>query len=126
MNLDLARHLLRARDLADARYREPLDVAAMARAAHVSPTHFARSFKAAYGSSPHQYLLARRMERAALQLRETGKPVTEVSLDCGFQSLGSFSATFRRWLGVSPSAYRAGGEPVRVPSCMRRVVFEKR
>lgn len=122
----LARLLLRARDLAHARYYEPLDVAALARTAHVSPTHFTRSFREAYGVTPHQYLIARRMERAALQLRETPKTVTEISLDVGFRSLGSFSTTFRRWLGVSPSAYRDGTEPARVPSCMRMVVFEKR
>jgi AraC-like DNA-binding protein len=126
MNLDLARHLLRARDLAYGRYAQPLDVATLAAEAHVSPTHFARSFREAYGSTPHQYLLARRMERACFLLRETGRSVTDISLDVGFRSLGSFSATFSRWLGVSPSAYRAGNEPSRVPSCMRKVVFEKR
>jgi AraC-like DNA-binding protein len=126
VNPDLARHLLRARDLADGRYADPLDVAALANRAHVSPTHFARSFRAAYGATPHQYLIARRMERACFALRESDRPVTEVSLDVGFQSLGSFSTTFSRWLGVSPSAYRAGAEPSRVPSCMRKVVFEKR
>ena len=126
MNLDLARHLLRARDLADGRYRDPLDVAALAARAHVSPTHFARCFREAYGTTPHQYLIARRMERACFLLRETDRPVTEISLDVGFRSLGSFSATFSRWLGVSPSAYRNGGEPSRIPSCMRKVVFEKR
>ncbi len=126
MNLDLARHLLRARDLADGRYCDPLDVAALAARAHVSPTHFTRCFREAYGTTPHQYLIARRMERACFLLRETGRPVTEISLDVGFRSLGSFSATFSRWLGVSPSAYRSGREPSRVPSCMRKVVFEKR
>jgi AraC-like DNA-binding protein len=126
VNLDLARHLLRARDLADGRYAEPLDVAALAARAHVSPTHFARCFREAYGTTPHQYLIARRMERACFLLRETERPVTEISLDVGFRSLGSFSATFSRWLGMSPSAYRSGGEPSQVPSCMRMVVFEKR
>jgi AraC-like DNA-binding protein len=125
VNLDLARHLLRARDLADGRYREPLEVAALAARAHVSPTHFARCFREAYGTTPHQYLIARRMERACFLLRETDTPVTEVSIDVGFRSLGSFSTTFSRWLGVSPSAYRRGTDPLRVPSCMRKVVFEK-
>lgn len=92
MDLLLARYLLRARDLADSGYARPLDVAALAARAHVSPTHFARSFKMAYGATPHRYLVARRMERAALLLRETARPVTEVSLDVGFQSLGTFSA----------------------------------
>ncbi|MEA2126360.1 MAG: hypothetical protein QOI80_3142 [Solirubrobacteraceae bacterium] len=126
MNVDLARHLLRARDLADGRYAEPLDVAALAARAHVSPTHFARCFRAAYGTTPHQYLVARRMERACFLLRESDRTVTDVSLDVGFRSLGSFSATFSRWLGVSPSAYREGAQPSRIPSCMRKVVFEKR
>ena len=126
MTAEEATRMRRAKDLVDRAYAEPLDVAALARAAHVSPTHFTRSFRAAYGTTPHQFLIARRMERAALQLRETDKPVTEISLDVGFRSLGSFSTTFRRWLGVSPSAYRAGGEPLRVPSCMRTVGFEKR
>ncbi len=126
MDLLLARHLLRARDLAHARYADPVDVPALARQAHVSPSHFARSFKQAYGATPHQYLIARRMERAALLLRETDRSVTEVSLDVGFASLGSFSTTFRRWLGVAPSDYRSGTEPSQVPSCMRMVVFEKR
>jgi AraC-like DNA-binding protein len=126
VNVDLARHLLRARDLADGRYAEPLDVAALAARAHVSPTHFARCFRAAYGTTPHQYLVARRMERACFLLRESDRTVTDVSLDVGFRSLGSFSATFSRWLGVSPSAYREGAQPSRIPSCMRKVVFEKR
>ncbi len=126
MDPSLARHLLRARDLASARYAEPLDVAALAARAHVSPTHFARCFKAAYGSTPHQYLLGRRLERAAFLLRETDRPVTEVCLDVGFASLGTFSATFRRMLGVTPSAYREGSPPLRVPSCVRTVVLKKR
>src|SRR3954471_209862 len=89
-----ARHLLRARDLIDARYAEPLDVAAIARAAHASPAHFSRSFRAAFGETPHQYLITRRMERAKHLLRSTNLSVTEVSLEVGFRSLGSFSATF--------------------------------
>ena len=126
MDLDLARHLLRARDLAHAQYAQPLDVAALARRAHVSPTHFARCFKEAYGSTPHQYLLGRRLERAAFLLRETDRPVTDICLDVGFASLGTFSTTFKRLLGVTPSAYRAGSDPLRVPSCVRTVVLKKR
>jgi AraC-like DNA-binding protein len=126
MNPELGRHLLRARDLATSRYAEPLDVAALAAQAHVSPSHFARSFREAYGETPHQFLLAKRIERAAFLLRETDRPVTEISLDVGWRSLGTFSSTFKRLLGVTPSAYRAGSEPLQVPSCMRSVVLKKR
>jgi AraC-like DNA-binding protein len=126
MNPELGRHLLRARDLATSRYAEPLDIAALAAQAHVSPSHFARSFREAYGETPHQFLLAKRIERAAFLLRETDRPVTEISLDVGWRSLGTFSSTFKRLLGVTPSAYRAGSEPLRVPSCMRSVVLKKR
>jgi AraC-like DNA-binding protein len=126
LNAELARHLLRARDLASARYAEPLDVAALAARAHVSPSHFARSFRKAYGSTPHQYLLGRRIERAALLLRETDRAVSDICLDVGFASLGTFSTTFKRLLGVTPTAYRAGSEPLRVPSCVRTVVLKKR
>ncbi|MEA2170640.1 MAG: hypothetical protein QOF76_3940 [Solirubrobacteraceae bacterium] len=126
MNPELGRHLLRARDLATSRYAEPLDIAALAAQAHVSPSHFARSFREAYGETPHQFLLAKRIERAAFLLRETDRPVTEISLDVGWRSLGTFSSTFKRLLGVTPSAYRAGSEPLQVPSCMRSVVLKKR
>ena len=126
MNTELARHLLRARDLAASRYYEPLDVATLAAHAHVSPTHFARSFREAYGATPHQFLLAKRIERAAFLLRETDRSVSEISLDVGWSSLGTFSTTFKRLLGVTPSAYRAGGDPLRIPSCVRTVVLKKR
>jgi AraC-like DNA-binding protein len=122
---ELGRHLLRARDLASSRYADPLDVAALAARAHVSPTHFARSFREAYGSTPHRFLLAKRIERAVFLLRETDRSVTEISLDVGWNSLGSFSSAFKRMLGVSPSGYRAGAEPLRIPSCMRMVVLKK-
>lgn len=126
MNPQLGRHLLRARDLADLNFAEPLDVAALAARAHVSPTHFTRSFRAVFGETPHQYLLARRLERAAFLLRETARPVTDICLDVGFVSLGSFCTTFKRQLGVTPTAYRAGTGPAAVPSCARPVVFKKR
>jgi AraC-like DNA-binding protein len=112
-----ARHLLRARDLIDARYSEPLDVAAIARAAHASPAHFSRSFKAAFGETPHQYLLTRRIERAKHLLRSTSLSVTEVSLEVGCQSLGSFSAAFKRIVGVTPSDYRKSVPPMGLPTC---------
>ena len=112
-----ARHLLRARDLIDARYSEPLDVAALARSAHASQAHFSRGFKRAFGETPHQYLLTRRMERAKHLLRETSMSVTEVSLEVGFQSLGSFSASFKRIVGTTPRDFRRRMPPAGIPTC---------
>jgi AraC-like DNA-binding protein len=113
-------HLLRAKDLIDRDYAQPLDVAALARAAHASTAHFARSFKRAFGETPHQYLRRRRIERAMDLLRETGLSVTEVSLEVGFRSLGSFSSAFREVAGEPASRYarrwRAGGPPP-IPGC---------
>jgi AraC-like DNA-binding protein len=102
----LARHLLRARDLVDSRYAEPLDLEALARAAHVSPRHFSRSFRSTFGETPYQYLLTRRIERARHLLRTTDLRVAEVCVEVGFQSVGSFTTTFRRHVGMSPTAYR--------------------
>jgi AraC-like DNA-binding protein len=117
----LARHLLRARDLVDSAYAEPLDLEALARAAHVSPRHFSRSFRRTFGETPHQYLLTRRLERARHLLRTTDLQVAEVCLAVGFTSVGSFTSTFRRRVGVSPTAYRrehAGPSGVdRIPLC---------
>jgi AraC-like DNA-binding protein len=117
-----ARHLLRAKDLVDARYREPLDVAALARAAHLSPAHFSREFRRAFGETPHQYLLTRRLERAAALLRNSDRSVADICLTVGLRSIGSFTTTFRRTYGVSPTAYRAAHPPassrVRVPTCV--------
>ncbi|HSL65122.1 MAG TPA: helix-turn-helix transcriptional regulator [Gaiellaceae bacterium] len=117
-----ARHLLRAKDLADSRYREPLDVAALARAAHLSQAHFSREFRRAFGETPHQYLLTRRLERAAALLRNTDRSVAEICLDVGLRSVGSFTTSFRRAYGMSPTAYRAAHPPaltrVRVPTCV--------
>ena len=98
-------HLLRAKDVIDREYARPLDVATLAREAHASTAHFARSFKRAFGETPHRYLLRRRIERAKELLRGTGLTVTEVSLEVGFQSLGSFGAAFRELVGESPGAY---------------------
>jgi AraC-like DNA-binding protein len=117
-----ARHLLRAKDLADARYREPLDVRALARAAHLSPAHFSREFRRTFGETPYQYLLTRRMERAAALLRNTDRTVADVCLTVGFSSVGSFTTTFRRTFGLSPTAYRAAHPPAsaraRIPTCV--------
>ena len=106
-----ARHLLRAKDLADARYFEPLGVDDLARAAGLSRAHFSREFRAAFGESPHTYLLTRRMERAAALLRNTDRSVADVCLSVGLQSIGSFTTSFKRTYGVSPTAYRAAYPP---------------
>jgi AraC-like DNA-binding protein len=120
-SVPLARHLLRARDLIDGHYSERLDLEALARAAHVSPRHFSRSFRRTFGETPHQYLLTRRIERARYLLRTTDLRVAEICLEVGFASVGSFTTTFRRLVGVSPTAYRrANGGPSpadRIPLC---------
>jgi AraC-like DNA-binding protein len=119
-----ARHLLRARDLADARYFEPLDVDDMAAAAGLSRAHFSREFRRAFGESPHGYLLTRRLERAAELLRNTDRSVVDVCLSVGLQSVGSFTTSFTRTYGVSPTAYRAAFPPAAeqalVPACVVR------
>ncbi|HYH87782.1 MAG TPA: helix-turn-helix transcriptional regulator [Solirubrobacteraceae bacterium] len=119
-----ARHLLRAKDLADARYFEPLDVDDMARAAGLSRAHFSREFRRAFGESPYAYLLTRRLERAAALLRLTDRSVADVCFSVGLQSVGSFTTSFTRTYGVSPLAYRATFPPAAayavVPSCVVR------
>ena len=118
------RHLLRAKDLADARYAEPLTVADMARTAGLSPAHFSREFRRAFGEPPHRYLLTRRLERAAALLRTTDRSVTEICHAVGWTSLGSFTVSFRRVHGVTPSEYRerfpAARGLVRIPDCVAR------
>ena len=118
---DLA-HLRRARDLLDREYARPLDVPAMARAALMSPSHFSRQFRAAFGETPYAYLQSRRLERAMALLRRGDLSVTDVCLTVGFTSLGSFSSTFTRLVGEPPSAYR-GRDHARmapVPACVAR------
>ncbi len=119
-----ARHLLRARDLADARYTEQIGVEDMAAAAGLSRAHFSRAFSRAFGEPPHSYLLTRRLERAAALLRDTDRPIVEVCLSVGLQSLGSFTTSFTRTFGVSPAAYRARHPPAAeralVPGCVVR------
>jgi AraC-like DNA-binding protein len=113
--------MLRARDTMDRAFAHPLDVPALARLAHVSPAHFSRQFRATFGETPHRYLQRRRVERAMELLRETDRPVTEICFDVGFNSLGTFSRTFRVIVGEPPSAYRtrfAGRDgALRVPAC---------
>src|SRR5437764_1363278 len=102
-----ARHLVRAKDLADARYFETLGVADLARAARLSPAHFSREFRRAFGEPPHQYLLTRRLERAAALLRTTDWSVAEICFAVGLQSVGSFTTSFGRMFGASPTRYRS-------------------
>src|SRR3954447_885925 len=102
-----ARHLLRSKDLADARFADRLEVGDMAAAAGLSRAHFSREFKQAFGVSPHAYLLTVRLERAATLLRVTDRSVTEVCLDVGLLSLGSFTTSFKRMFGKTPTEYRA-------------------
>ena len=131
-----ARHLLRAKDLVDARFREPLDVAALASAARLSPAHFSREFRRAFGETPHQYLLTRRLERAAALLRNTDRSVADICFTVGLRSVGSFTTSFGRTFGLTPTAYRAAYPPAssraRVPTCVQlawarphAAVFEK-
>src|ERR1700754_1276680 len=119
-----ARRLLQAKDLADARYVEPLTVADLARAAGLSPAHFSREFRRTFGEAPHQYLLTRRLERAAALLRNTDRSVTEICFDVGLTSLGSFTTSFKRMFDATPKQYRARFPPpaarVVVPSCVVR------
>ena len=115
------RRLLRARDAMDRTYAEPLDVPGLARIARVSEAHFIRTFRETFGETPHRYLQRRRVERAMDLLRETDRAVSEICLDVGFNSLGTFSRTFRDVVGEPPTTYRArfedDGAALRVPAC---------
>jgi AraC-like DNA-binding protein len=119
-----SRHLVRAKDLADARYSESVSVADMAAAAGLSRAHFSTEFRRAFGDSPHVYLLTRRLERAASLLRNTDRSVTDICFSVGLSSLGSFTTSFTRTYGLSPAAYRAAAPPAasraRVPACVLR------
>ncbi|HEX6455099.1 MAG TPA: AraC family transcriptional regulator [Solirubrobacterales bacterium] len=119
-----ARHLLRAKDLADARYAERLEVDDLARAAGLSKAHFSREFRRTFGESPYVYLLTRRLERAAALLRSTDHSVAEICLEVGLQGVGSFTTSFKRTYGMTPTAYRAAYPPAsanaRVPGCIVR------
>lgn len=117
-----SRHLLRARDFADRHYAEAVTVADMAREAGLSRGHFIERFRRTFGESPHQYLLTRRLERAASLLRLTDWSVARVCMAVGLSSVGSFTTSFRRMYGHTPTAYRAAYPPAaaqaRVPLCM--------
>jgi AraC-like DNA-binding protein len=117
-------HLRRARDLMDREYSRRLDVAALARAALMSTAHFSRQFRSAYGETPYSYLMTRRIERAMALLRLGELSVTEVCLAVGCTSLGSFSASFTRLAGETPTAYRARDHSalLNVPGCVAKDV----
>jgi len=119
-----ARHLLRAKDLADSRYFEPLTVDDLAAAAKLSRAHFSREFRRSFGEPPHAYLLTRRLERAAALLRNTDRSVAEICFSVGLQSVGSFTTSFTRTYGMSPTAYRGSFPPASayalIPTCVLR------
>ncbi len=119
-----ARHLVRAKDLADSRYSEPLEVEDLAKAAGLSKAHFSREFRRTFGESPYVYLLTRRLERAAALLRNTDYSVAEICLEVGLQGVGSFTTSFKRMYGMTPTAYRDSFPPAtsqaRVPGCVVR------
>ena len=109
--------MFRARDAMDRAYAGPLDIPALARVASVSEAHFARTFRATFGETPHRYLQRRRVERAMFLLRESDRSVTDICFEVGFNSLGTFSRTFHEIVGATPIAYRAQGGPLAVPTC---------
>src|ERR1700680_1612538 len=111
------RRLLRARDAMDRTYAQLLDVPALARIAYVSEAHFIRTFRTTFGETPHRYLQRRRVERSMFLLRETDRSVTDICLDVGFSSLGTFSRSFHDIVGEAPTAYRERGPIVAVPTC---------
>jgi AraC-like DNA-binding protein len=114
---DSNRRMLRARDAMDRAYAEPLDIPRLARIAHMSPAHFSRTFRATFGETAHRYLQRRRVERAMVLLRETDRSITDICMDVGFNSLGTFSRTFRDIADHSPSSYRDGASVRAVPNC---------
>src|ERR1700674_4659804 len=118
------RHLLQAKDLVDARYAEPLGVDDLARTSGLSRAHFSREFRRAFGESPHAYLLTRRLERAAALLRTTDRPVVAICFAVGLKSVGSFTTSFTRAYGITPTAYRASFPPASryalIPACVLR------
>lgn len=117
------RRLLRVKDLIDAHYAEALGVRELARAAGLSSAHFSRQFREAFGESPHQYLISRRMERAAALLRNTDRPVADICSAVGLRSIGSFTTSFGRLFGLSPTEYRArhGPDAPAIPPCGLRM-----
>jgi AraC-like DNA-binding protein len=114
---EINRRMLRARDAMDRTYAEPLDIPSLASIACVSEAHFIRTFRATFGETPHRYLQRRRVERSMSLLRETDRSMTDICLDVGFTSLGTFSRTFREIVGETPTAFRQRGGAVAAPTC---------
>ncbi|MFW0793782.1 helix-turn-helix transcriptional regulator [Gordonia sp. CPCC 205515] len=114
---DRNRRMLRARDTMDRRYAEPLDVAALAAVAHISPAHFSRVFKATFGETPHRYLQRRRIERASALLRETTMSISDISTAVGFGSFATFTRTFGQIIGETPSSHRLRSGDGVAPTC---------
>ena len=114
---ELNRRMLRARDAIDRTYAQPLDIPYLAQVASVSEAHFIRTFRATFGETPHRYLQRRRVERAMFMLRESDRSVTDICLEVGFTSLGTFSRTFHDIVQVTPSEYRAREEAIQAPTC---------
>ena len=114
---DLNRRVLRAHDAIDLSYSEPLDIPRLAGIAHISEAHFIRTFSATFGETPHRFLQRRRVERAMYLLAQTRRDITDICLEVGFTSLGTFSRTFTQIVGESPSSFRAHAKPIPVPNC---------
>jgi AraC-like DNA-binding protein len=114
---ELNRRMLRSRDAIDRAYALPLDIPKLAEVASVSEAHFIRTFKATFGETPHRYLQRRRVERAMFMLRESDRSVTDICMEVGFSSLGTFSRTFRDIVHVTPSEYRSREEVIYAPTC---------
>ena len=114
---ELNRRMLRARDAMDRTYAEALDIRVLAQVASVSEAHFIRTFRATFGETPHRYLQRRRVERAMFLLRESKRSITDICLDAGFESLGTFSRTFRAIVGMNPTDYRERSEAINAPTC---------
>ncbi|MEE8600557.1 helix-turn-helix domain-containing protein [Euzebya tangerina] len=123
-DLDALVRLRRARDRMDRHYAGPLNVPELAQLACMSPGHFSRQFKLAYGETPYAYLMTRRIERAMALLRDTERTVTEICFAVGFGSLGTFSTRFAELVGTTPTAFRerARAEASRMPPCVERRV----
>ncbi len=115
------RRMLRARDAMDRDFAQPLDISALAKTAYVSEAHFIRTFRATFGETPHRYLQRRRVERAMFLLRETERSVSDICLDVGFSSLGTFSRTFTAIVGEPPTTYRWRATDLSaVPACFTK------